>query len=75
MEWHSTYAAIYRAKKDELKPVKELDEVSLGDLLGIESQKEALLANTKSFLEGKGFHHALLWGARHGQIKPYQSHL
>lgn len=64
MEWHSTYAAIYRAKKDILKAVAELDEVSLGELIGIESQKEALLANTQRFLEGKSFHHALLWGAR-----------
>lgn len=64
MEWHSTYAAIYRAKKDILKGVVELDEVSLSELIGIESQKEALLANTQRFLEGKSFHHALLWGAR-----------
>lgn len=64
IDFNKYFAGIYRAKKDELKPVKELDEVSLGDLLGIESQKEALLANTKGFLEGKGFHHALLWGAR-----------
>lgn len=64
MEWHSTYAAIYRAKKDELKAVRELDEVNLDDLLGIESQKEALLANTERFLANKSFHHALLWGAR-----------
>lgn len=64
MEWHSTYAAIYRAKKDILKGVVELDEVSLSELIGIESQKEALLANTQRFLEDKSFHHALLWGAR-----------
>lgn len=64
MQWDSTFAAIYRAKKDILKPVSELDEVNLGELIGIESQKEALLANTQRFLEGKGFHHALLWGAR-----------
>ncbi len=64
MQWDSTYAAIYRAKKDELKAVRELDEVNLSELMGIESQKQALLANTRRFLKGKSFHHALLWGAR-----------
>lgn len=64
MEWNSTYAAIYRAKKDILKAVSEFDEVNLNELIGIESQKEALLLNTTRFLEGKSFHHALLWGAR-----------
>lgn len=58
------YAAIYRAKSDFLKPVSELDEVSLSDLVGIEEQKAALMANTQRFLKGRGFHHALLWGAR-----------
>lgn len=64
MQWNSTYAAIYRAKKDELKPVRELDEVSLSELMGIESQKNALITNTERFLANKSFHHALLWGAR-----------
>lgn len=64
MQWDSTFAAIYRAKKDTLKPVRELDEVSLSELLGIESQKEALIRNTERFLKGQSFHHALLWGAR-----------
>ena len=64
MDFTNTYAAIYRAKKDILKPVNELDEVNLSDLIGIESQKEALLLNTKRFLANKSFHHALLWGSR-----------
>lgn len=64
MDFANTYAAIYRSKKDILKKVTELDEINLNDLIGIESQKEALLLNTKRFLEGKSFHHALLWGSR-----------
>lgn len=64
MDFNKTYAAIYRARKDILKAVVELDEVKLGDLIGIQSQKEALLANTVRFIQNKSFHHALLWGSR-----------
>lgn len=64
MDFKQDYAAIYRARKDILKPVVELDEVRLSHLLGIESQKEALLANTLRFIQNKSFHHALLWGSR-----------
>lgn len=64
MDFNKTYAAIYRARKDILKAVVELDEVKLSDLIGIQSQKEALLANTVRFIQNKSFHHALLWGSR-----------
>lgn len=64
MDFNKTYAAIYRARKDVLKAVVELDEVKLSDLIGIESQKEALMANTLRFIQNKSFHHALLWGSR-----------
>lgn len=64
MDFKQDYAAIYRARKDILKPVVALDEVRLSHLLGIERQKEALLANTLRFIQNKSFHHALLWGSR-----------
>lgn len=64
MKWDEIKAAIYRAKRDALKAVVELDEVKLSDLKGIEAQKEALLKNTENFVRGRGFHHAMLWGAR-----------
>lgn len=64
MDFNKTYAAIYRARKDILKAVVELDEVKLSDLIGIESQKEALMANTLRFIQNQSFHHALLWGSR-----------
>lgn len=64
MNFKTHFAGIYRAKRGDLKPVSELDEVKLNDLVGIEEQKEALMLNTQRFLRGKGFHHALLWGAR-----------
>ena len=64
MNWSEHYAAIYRARKDYLKPILEFDEIMLGDLLGLESQKKALFENTLNFLQNKGANHALLWGAR-----------
>ena len=64
MDWSKTYAAIYRARKDILKPVLELDEVRLDDLVGIEEQKKLLVQNTLNFLEHKGANHTLLWGAK-----------
>lgn len=62
--WEKTYAAIYRARKDSLRAVTELDEIKLNELVGIDDQKEALVNNTLDFIEEKGGHHALLWGAR-----------
>lgn len=64
MDWSKTYAAIYRARKDELKPVLELDEIRLDELVGLQSQKEALLENTRKFINGKSCNHALLWGEK-----------
>ncbi|TQR60782.1 ATP-binding protein [Campylobacter troglodytis] len=64
MSFEKHYAAVYRAKRGGLKYLSELDEVRLKDLVGIEEQKEALMLNTERFLNGKSFHHALLWGAR-----------
>ena len=64
MDWSTTYAAIYRARKDRLKPVFELDTISLKELVGLESQKQALMDNTLNFIQEKGANHALLWGAK-----------
>lgn len=64
MDWQKYKAAIYRARKDILKPVLEIDEISLKDLVGIEEQKNALFENTLNFIEEKGANHALLWGAK-----------
>lgn len=64
MNWDKTYAAVYRARKDYLKPISELDELYLKDLVGMESQKKALYENTLNFIQNKGANHALLWGAK-----------
>lgn len=62
--WESTYAAIWRAKHEFLKPVKHIEEISFDDLIGIETQKTELIKNTLRFLKGKPSNNVLLWGAR-----------
>lgn len=64
MDWEHTYAAIYRAKKEALKPVKYLEEIGLNDLVGIEQQKEEIVNNTQRFLNNLPANNVLLWGAR-----------
>ncbi|EIA4406255.1 ATP-binding protein [Campylobacter coli] len=64
MDWDKTYAAIYRSRKDYLKPIIDLDNISLNDLLGMEEQKNVLYQNTLNFIHNKGANHALLWGAK-----------
>ena len=46
----------------EFVAINNLDDVRLSDLVGFESQKEQLLANTKAFLEGKPANNVLLYG-------------
>ncbi len=66
IEWDKTKAAVYRAKRNILKPVKDknIDPITLSKLVGIETQKEKLLENTKNFLLNKPANNALLWGSR-----------
>lgn len=64
INWDETYAAIYRAKKEYLKPVKYLDDVKFSDLIGIEHQKNEIIKNTKRFLDDLPCNNVLLWGAR-----------
>lgn len=64
MDWQRYEAAIFRARKESLKPVEEIDELYFKDLLGLDRQKEALYQNTLNFIEGKEAHHSLLWGAK-----------
>lgn len=64
IDWDKTYAAIYRSRKDYLKPIIDLDNISLNDLLGMEEQKNVLYQNTLNFIHNKGANYALLWGAK-----------
>lgn len=63
-DWKTIYAAVWRAKRAQLKPVTRLDPIALDQLIGIDHQKQQLLENTRRFLRGEPANHALLWGAR-----------
>lgn len=49
-------------QKMTLKPVVNSSVTELGDIVGYESQKQQLLANTKAFVEGKPANNVLLYG-------------
>ncbi len=64
IDWSVYHAAVYRRKREALKPIKDIDPIKLDQLIGIEKQKRALLSNSKNFLKGAPANNALLWGAR-----------
>ncbi len=64
IDWNNTLAAIWRPRSGRLRSVRRLDPVRLEDLLGIDAQKRALVANTERFLAGLPANNALLWGSR-----------
>ena len=64
IDWTTTRAAIWRSGSQRLRPVHRVDPVAPEQLLGVERQKRALMANTERFLEGRGANNALLWGSR-----------
>lgn len=64
IDWLSTRAAVWRAKRAQLRPVTSLDAIQLDDLLGIDRQKAQVVENTRLFVEGKKTNNVLLWGAR-----------
>ena len=64
IDWQKTYAGVWRGKKAYLKPVIEIENISLEALVGIDRQKEQILKNTKAFLDKKMANNVLLWGSR-----------
>lgn len=64
IDWSMTYAAIWRQRKEILRPVAHLDDIQLDDLLGIDEQKTKLTQNTERFLTGQPANNVLLWGSR-----------
>lgn len=64
IDWNTTFAAIWRQRKEYLRPVRQLDSIRLDSLLGIDAQKQQLIENTERFLSGKPANNALLWGSR-----------
>lgn len=64
IDWNLTYAAIWRQRKEYLRPVLQIDPIRLDELLGVDEQKQQLILNTERFLAGKPANNTLLWGAR-----------
>lgn len=64
LDWNTCYAALWRARKEYLRPAQQIDAVRLSELIGIDIQKEKLIRNTERFLQRKPANNALLWGAR-----------
>ncbi len=52
----------FTIKSGEIVPIKKADEISFEKYYGYEMQTEKIIANTKSFLEGKPAANALLYG-------------
>lgn len=64
IDWNITYAAIWRQRQAYLRAVRQIDPINLGQLIGIDQQKQKLITNTERFLAGLPANNALLWGAR-----------
>jgi predicted AAA+ superfamily ATPase len=64
VDWKKTIAAVWRPNKQALREVRVIDEISLGQLIGIDKQKAELASNTKKFISKKPANNALLWGSR-----------
>lgn len=62
INWRTVQVAVFRANKKALKIVRDIDFTDLDALVGLESQKSALIKNTDAFLRGASANHALLWG-------------
>lgn len=58
------FAAFRWDEENGLTGVRHLDTISLDDIIGYETQKEALTKNTEAFLAGKPANNVLLAGAR-----------
>ena len=54
----------WRWNQHKLQPIKFVQTVLLDDLIGVERQKTALVANTRQFVQGLPANHVLLTGAR-----------
>ena len=66
VDWSNTPAAVWHSDQlgGRFVAHEDLDPVELADLLNVDDQKAALLANTRQFLSAAPANNALLWGAR-----------
>jgi predicted AAA+ superfamily ATPase len=64
VDWLNTCAAVWRPATARLRAVRQIDSITLAELIGIERQKTQLQTNTERFVAGLPANNALLWGAR-----------
>jgi len=57
------YTTFRWSNKGKLKGIRNPDPVTFNDLIGYKAQKEKLINNTETFLEGKRANNVLLFGA------------
>jgi len=60
--FHKAYRVQERKGECFIEPISNLSETTLEDLIGYESQKAELRANTEAFLRGKHANNVLLYG-------------
>ncbi len=59
---NKAFRLAYNNEKMYLAPINNMHKVSLSDLIGYDRQKDALVANTKAFVEGRAANNVLLYG-------------
>ena len=66
IDWERCHAANWRRHSFSgyLEPIRNIENVTLDDLLGIDEQKQVVVDNTRQFLAGLPANNALLWGTR-----------
>ena len=60
----TAYRWVVEVNRKYLKPIIDISEISLDDLLCIERQKQLLITNTRQFLQNLPANNVLLWGPR-----------
>ncbi|MEM9437982.1 MAG: ATP-binding protein [Pseudomonadota bacterium] len=63
-DWEASDAFLWHADPDHVEPVARVNRVALPLLVGVDSARDTLLANTRQFAKGFPANNALLWGAR-----------
>ncbi|MFZ6048532.1 ATP-binding protein [Pseudomonas sp. CR3202] len=66
IDWQQSLAARWHrdGRSGYLQPLDVSLDLSLADLIGVDTQREQLARNTRQFVDGLPANHALLWGAR-----------
>ena len=59
---NKAFRLAYKNEAMYLAPINTMNKVSLDDLIGYERQKDALVANTEAFVEGRAANNVLLYG-------------